>query len=98
RPRARQTLFDHATEIDRRYVELAAGSANATGTQDLLYGPEQPVAFVQHDFIELFALRVVDGARLQSLEIKPDGRHRSLQLVGDRIDKSIVLFVTPDFS
>src|SRR5712692_1238769 len=95
-PGARQALFDHATEVDRRYVELAAGSANAARPQDLLYGPQQPVAFVQHDFVELFALRVVDGACLQSLEVKPDGRHGSLQLVGDRIDKSIVLLIAPD--
>ena len=48
--------------------------------------------------VELLALGLIDGARLQSFQIQPDGRDRSLQLVGDGIDEGVVLFVAADFA
>ena len=73
-------------------------AAHAAGAQDLLDGGEQPVAVLQHDAVELLALGLVDGARLQGFQIQADGRDRSFQLVGDGVDERVVLFVAADFA
>ena len=75
-----------------------AGAAHAPGAQHLLDGGQQAVAILQHDLVEFLALGLVHRARLQRFQIEPDGRHRSLQLVGDGIDEGVVLFVAADFA
>ena len=76
--------------------EPAAGAPDAAGAQHLFDGGQQAVAILQHDAVELLALGLVDRARLQRLQIQPDGGHRRLQLVRDRVDEGVVLFVAPD--
>src|SRR5207248_5512679 len=92
-----QALLDHSAKIDGGHVELAAGGADASGTQNLLDSREQPFAIVQHDAIELFALGFLYFARLQRLEVEPDGGDGSLQLVRHRVDKSIMLLISSNF-
>jgi hypothetical protein len=101
-PRARQchALAHDLAEIDRRTaaaVELGAGPGTA-GPQHLLDGVQQPVAVVEHDAVELLPPGVVEVARLQGLEVEPDGSDRRLELVGDRVDERVVLLVAADLA
>ena len=60
--------------------------------------PEQPVAVLEHDAVELLPLLVVELAALQGLEVQADRRDRRLQLVRDGVDERVVLLVAPDLA
>ena len=62
------------------------------GSQHLFHGIDQAVGILQHDAVKTFALRLIELARLQRLQVKTDGGDRRLQLVRDRIDKAVMLF------
>ena len=44
------------------------------------------------------AAGLIDAARVDRLKQEPYGRDRSFELVGDGIDKAVVLFVPSDFA
>src|SRR5579872_5553457 len=69
-----------------------------SGFQYLFDGSQQAVGIVEHDAIEGAPLRLVYVAPLQGLQVKTDRSQRRLQLVGNGINKTVVLFVAPDFS
>ena len=71
---------------------------NLSRAQNLVNSPEQAVAVVEHRLIELAALGIIHGPRLQRLQIQAYRSHRRLQLVRDGIDKCIMLRVPPDFA
>ena len=68
------------------------------GAQHLLDGVLQAIGILQHDAIELLALRVADLARLQRLEVQADRRDRRLQLVRDRVEEAVLLFGDAHFA
>ncbi len=74
----------------------AAGRSDPARAQDLLDGGQQPVAVLEHHAIELQAFLLIERAGLECLQIQADGRDRGLQLVCDRVDKRVVLFVAAD--
>ena len=93
-PRARRVdaFLDQPAEIDRGAMfELALLPRHARA-QHLFDGVLQAIGVLQHDAIELLALRVADLARLQRLEVKANRRDRRLQLVGDRVEEAVLLF------
>src|SRR5579885_2866657 len=94
--RARQALFHGGVQVDRRTEGLAAGRADSPGAQHLLDGGEQPLAVVHHDAVEFLAPGFIHFPRLQRFQVQPDGRHRSFQLVGYRVDERVVLGVAAD--
>ncbi len=63
-----------------------------TGSQHLLHGIDQAVGILQHDAVETFALRLIEVARLQRLQVETDGGDRRLQLMRDRVDEAVMLF------
>ena len=64
--------------------------------QHLVDGAQQPLVVGQHDVVELFALFVVDLARLQGLQIEADRGDGSLELVRDGVDEAVLLLVAAD--
>src|SRR6185312_1971398 len=53
---------------------------------------------MQHDPVKLLPLVLIDGMRLQRLQIEPYRRDGGLQLMGDGIDESIMLFISVNFA
>src|SRR5215475_5389028 len=100
RPRSRQfqTFSSQIAQINHGLVDVAAAVARTARAQRLFYGMEQAVAVVEHDLVELFALRLVHLPRLQCLQVEPDRSDRSFQLVSDGVKKAVLLFVATDFA
>ena len=94
----------HALARDLREIDAAARARAGTASRALparstcSMVPQQPVAVLEHDAVELAPLVRVELARLQRLEIQPNRRDRRLQLVGDRVDERVVLLVPPDLA
>ena len=68
-------------------MQEAVGRSHATGLENLFDGREQAIAVVEHDAVELAALRLVQVPRLQRLQVKSDGGDRRLQLMRDGVDE-----------
>ena len=66
--------------------------------QHLLDEPEQAIAVLEHDTVELLPLFGIQLATLQCFQVEADRGQRRLQLVGDRVDERIVLLVAPDLA
>ena len=66
--------------------------------QNLFDGPQQTVGVTEHESVEFAAARIVHRAALQGLQVKTNRRNGSLQLVGDRVDKTVMLLVAADFA
>ena len=98
RPRQFHALAHQAAEIHVDGIPRDVLVADFAGLQHLLDRPPQPVGVVQHQFVELLALRFVHVAPLQSLEVEADGRDRGLQFMSDGVDEAVVIFVQPDFA
>jgi len=69
-----------------------------SGLQNLLDGAEKALGIVQHEAVKFLALGFIHIAPLQGLQIQADRRNRSLQLVGDGVDETIMLFVADRIS
>src|SRR5207245_4128904 len=66
--------------------------------QNLFDSAEQAIGIVEHQAVELPALRLTHIAAFQGLQVKANGSNWRFQLVRDRIDKTIVLLVAADFA
>src|SRR5512143_49732 len=95
-PGSGKAFFHNASEIDRCNGESALGGSQASGAEDLFDGGEEAVAVIQHDAVELVPLRLGNLVFLECLEVQPDGGYWGFELVGDRVDEGVVLFVSPD--
>src|SRR6476469_7847877 len=98
RPRERDALSRDLAQVDTAAYFTPEPRAGASGPQHLLNGVQQPIAVVQHDAGDLAPLVGVQLARLQRLQVQANGSDRRLQLVGDRVQKRILLLVPPDFA
>ena len=98
RARRLDALLDQPAEIDRRAVFELASLPRHAGLQHLFDGVLQAIGVLQHDAVELLALRVADLARLQRLEVEADRRDRRLQLVRDRVEEAVLLFGEAHFA
>src|SRR5437773_9974374 len=56
--------------------------------QNLFDSAEQAIGIVEHQAVELPALRLTHIAAFQGLQVKADGSNWRFQLVRDRIDKT----------
>ena len=56
----------------------------------------EAVGVGQHDGVELLAPALVDVPRLQRLQIQTHRCDRSLQLMRDRVDEDVVIFIALD--
>ena len=83
-----------AAAISRRPVLCPASPAFSTCSTV----PMQAVGVVEHEPVELAALRLVHLAALQRLQVEADGSDRRLQFVGDGVDEAVVLLVAADFA
>ena len=90
-------------------VHSRASSAMSTGARETACGfwlsapafstwstVVQPLGVGKHDVVELLPPCLVNVSRLQRLQVEPHRRDRGLQLVRDRIDEGLVLFVALD--
>ncbi len=84
--------------IQLRPVALTALLHRLRGTQHLLHGGHETIRILVHYAIKILALRFLDSTGLKRLQIQPNGRNRRLQLVSDRVDEAIVLFVAADLA
>ena len=98
RPRQLDAFLREKPEVETGPRNAAPARAGTPGLQDLLDRLEQSVAVLQHDAVELAPFLLVQLAALQSLQVEPNRRHRSLELVGDGVDEGIVLLVAADFA
>src|SRR4051812_24841746 len=72
--------------------------AGLSGFQDLINRVMKTVGVRQHGGVKLFLLFLTHIARLQSLEIKADGRDGRFQLMGDGVDEAVLLLATADLT
>ena len=91
RARGVDAFLDQPAEIDRGAMFEPALLARHAGAQHLFDRVLQAIGVLQHDAIELLALRVADLARLQRFEVQADRRNRRLELVRDRIEEAVLL-------
>ena len=91
-----QAFSDQRTQIDRRPMEQPL-ARRSRRSQDLLHQARQTIAVLEHHPIKLAAPIRIEIVALERLEVQPNGRNRRLQLVGDRVDEGIVLFVPTHF-
>src|SRR5437763_7420897 len=87
---------DQSRKINFRLLAWPAFEACLPSFQHLLNRCEQAVAVQQHESVELAPLFFVQLAPLQGFQIEPDRSDGSFQLMRDRIDEAVVLFVAPD--
>ena len=98
RARRIHALLDEPREIDRGAMFEPALLPRDARAQHLFDGVLQAIGILQHDAVELLALRVADLARLQRLEIEANRRDRRLQLVRDRVEEAVLLFGDAHFA
>jgi hypothetical protein len=70
--------------------------SECAGREHLLDGAMEAVGVGQHDGVELLAPALVDVPRLQRLQIQTHRCDRSFQLMRDRVDEGVVIFVALD--
>ena len=97
-PRGVDAFADQPRQVDRRDVVQLGFLPRRAGPQHLLHRALQPCGILEHDPVELFALRVADVARLQRLEVQANRGDRRLELVRDRVEEAVLLFGDAHFA
>src|SRR6266403_2550924 len=85
-------------EFHRQALRRAFLLRRLTRLQYLFHGVQQALGIEQHQLVELPPLRFSHFESLQSLKVEPDGRDRRLQFVGDRVDETVMLLISANFT
>src|SRR5216683_322072 len=93
-----QRIAAHLRKIHFSPVLPCASLPHFAGFEDLLDCPQQPVGVFLHDVVKHAALGFIQRTAFQGLQIKSNRSNRSFQFVSDSVQKTILLFVPPDFA
>src|SRR5438132_270778 len=89
---------DDGSEIDFLPVAFVGQMARFASLQNLLDGAEQAIGIFEHDPIELTALRFIDRAGLQSLEIETNAGDWRFEFVRDGVEEAVLAFIATNFA
>ena len=91
-----EDLARERCDVDRRALLEREPLPGDTRLEHLFDGPLQALGVVEHDAIEVAALRFGHVTRLERFEKKSNRRDRRLELVGDGVDERVVGVVATD--
>src|SRR5258708_25532660 len=89
-------LLNQLSKINRDALFLS--NSRLPGPKHLFDGIHKTVGIFKHQAVEGVALGVLELPALESLQVEADGSNRGFQLVGNSVDKAVVLFVLSDFA
>src|SRR4029077_19394355 len=85
-------------EIHLLPILARRAQARLARLEDLFDGAEKAVSVFEHDAVEIVALRFIERAAIERFEIEANGGDRRFELVGDRVEEAILLFIAADFA
>jgi hypothetical protein len=89
-----QAFFNDGGEVHILPMPARAALTDFSRTQYLFHRAQKAICVIQHQAIKIAPLVVIQRAPFQRLQVKPYGRDRRFEFMGDRVEKAVLLFVS----